>query len=230
MADAVVTGLGEARMLVAGELVGAASGATFDNVNPATENVIGVTADASAEDAERAVAAARRAFEDTTWSRDAGFRRRCLEQLQAGLEAAKEELRQVVVAEAGCPVALTPMVQVDRPIADLGWWARLAEGYEYERRLPDATVFDIPSRRMVLREAVGVVGAITPWNYPLYLNLAKLGPALAAGCTVVLKPAPDTPWSATVLGKLIAEETDIPAGVVNVVTSSDHLVGEALTS
>jgi aldehyde dehydrogenase (NAD+) len=75
-----------------------------------------------------------------------------------------------------------------------------------------------------------VVGAITPWNFPLNLNLAKLGPALAAGNTVVLKPAPDTPWSATVLGRIIAEETDIPAGVVNVVASSDHLVGEVLTT
>src|SRR5205807_155530 len=79
-------------------------------------------------------------------------------------------------------------------------------------------------------EAAGVVGAITPWNFPLYLNMAKLSPALAAGCTVVLKPAPDTPWSATALGRIIAEETDIPAGVVNVVPSSDHLVGEVLTT
>jgi aldehyde dehydrogenase (NAD+) len=81
----------------------------------------------------------------------------------------------------------------------------------------------------VWREAAGVVAAITPWNFPLLINLAKLGPALAAGCTLVLKPPPDTPWSATELGRLIAERTDIPAGVVNVVPSSDHAVGEALT-
>ncbi|HMC52340.1 MAG TPA: aldehyde dehydrogenase family protein, partial [Acidimicrobiales bacterium] len=229
MADAVVTRLGEARMLVGGELVGAASGATYDNVNPATEQVVGVTADGTAEDMERAVAAARRAFDETRWSRDAGFRGRCLEQLRAGLEKAKEELRQVVVTEAGCPVALTPMVQVDRPIADLAWWAELAGRYHYDRELTEATVFGIPSRRLVLREAVGVVGAITPWNYPLYLNLAKLGPALAAGNTVVLKPAPDTPWSATLIGRVVAEQTDMPDGVVNIVPSSDHLVGEVLT-
>jgi aldehyde dehydrogenase (NAD+) len=82
----------------------------------------------------------------------------------------------------------------------------------------------------VRREAVGVVGAITAWNFPLYLDLAKLGPALAAGCTVVLKPPPDTPWSATHLGRIIAERTDIPAGVVNVVASSDHAIGEMLTT
>jgi aldehyde dehydrogenase (NAD+) len=91
-------------------------------------------------------------------------------------------------------------------------------------------VFGQPQRRLIRREPIGVVGAITPWNFPLYLNLAKLGPALAAGNTLVLKPAPDTPWSATFLGRLIAEETDIPAGVVNVVASSDHMVGEVLTT
>jgi aldehyde dehydrogenase (NAD+) len=75
-----------------------------------------------------------------------------------------------------------------------------------------------------------VVGAITPWNVPLYLNIAKIGPALAAGCTVVLKPAPDTPWSATHLAKLAAERTDLPPGVLNVVASSDHLLGEMLST
>ena len=77
------------------------------------------------------------------------------------------------------------------------------------------------SARRVVREPIGVVGAITPWNFPFMLNLSKLVPALAAGNTVVLKPAPDTPWSATLIGKLAAEYTDIPAGVFNVVTSGD---------
>ena len=86
----------------------------------------------------------------------------------------------------------------------------------------------IPTRRTIAREAVGVVGAITPWNFPHQINLAKLGPALAAGNTVVLKPAPDTPWCAAVLGELIAEHTDFPPGVVNIVTSSDHSVGALL--
>src|SRR5690606_39482386 len=80
----------------------------------------------------------------------------------------------------------------------------------------------------IRREAAGVVGAITPWNFPHQINLAKLGPALAAGNTVVLKPAPDTPWCAAVLGEIIAEETDIPPGVVNIVTSSDHALGAQL--
>src|SRR6185369_3121147 len=86
------------------------------------------------------------------------------------------------------------------------------------------------SHRYVVREPIGVVGAITPWNFPMQINLAKVAPALAAGNTVVLKPAPDTPWTASLLGRIVAEETDIPAGVLNVVTSADHGVGQQLSS
>jgi aldehyde dehydrogenase (NAD+) len=177
-----------------------------------------------------AIAAARRAFDETTWATDHAFRRRCLEQFHAALEAHKEELRHIVVAEVGSPLMLTYIMQVDGPIDDLGYWAARPDQYEYEHWLPVREVFGQPQRRLIRREPIGVVGAITPWNFPLYLNLAKLGPALAAGNTIVLKPAPDTPWSATFLGRLIAEETDFPAGVVNVVASSDHLVGEVLTT
>src|SRR5258708_8280461 len=88
----------------------------------------------------------------------------------------------------------------------------------------------MPSTGLVVREPIGVVGAITPWNFPFMLNLSKLAPALAAGCTVILKPAPDTPYSATFIGKMVAEHTDIPPGVFNVVTSKDPgVVGDALT-
>jgi aldehyde dehydrogenase (NAD+) len=135
-----------------------------------------------------------------------------------------------VVAEVGSPLMLTYIMQVDGPIDDLAYWAARPDQYEYEHWLPVREVFGQPQRRLIRREPIGVVGAITPWNFPVYLNLAKLGPALAAGNTLVLKPAPDTPWSATFLGRLIATETDIPAGVVNVVASSDHLVGEVLTT
>ena len=97
-------------------------------------------------------------------------------------------------------------------------------------RLPDAADFrGGTNARLVVKEPVGVVGAITPWNFPFEVTLAKLGQALATGNTVVLKPAPDTPWNATLIGRLVAERTDFPAGVLNVVTSSDHLVGEELT-
>ena len=146
------------------------------------------------------------------------FRSKCLAQLHAG--ARRNMSRSCGTSpspRSGSPISLTYMNQVDLPLEDLAYWIDKPERYEYEETLPDRDVFGQAQRRVVVREAVGVVGAITPWNFPLNLNLAKLGPALAAGNTVVLKPAPDTPWSATVIGRIIAEETDIPAGVVNIV-------------
>jgi len=221
---------GEIRNLIGGRLVPASSGATFENVNPATEAVIGVTADGTKDDMEAAIAAARRAFDAGVWANDPALRARCIRQLHAALVEAREELRKVVIAEAGSPILLTYGVQCNASIDDMLYWADLAERYAYEAPMSDITFMGQPQRRIIRREAVGVVGAITPWNFPLYLNLAKLGPALASGCTVVLKPAPDTPWSATVVGRLVAEKTEIPAGVVNVVASSDHQLGEMLAS
>jgi aldehyde dehydrogenase (NAD+) len=220
----------ETRNLIGGKLVAASNGATFDNVNPATEEVIGVCADGTKDDMNAAIGAARRAFDESDWSTNAAFRKRCLTQLADALAAAKEELRSIVVAEAGSPVLLTYAVQCNTYIDAMPYWPELAGSYEYERPMRDTSFMGQPQRRLLRREATGVVGAITPWNFPLYLNLCKLGPALAAGNTIVLKPAPDTPWSATNLGRIIAEHTDIPAGVVNVVASSDHLVGEMLST
>jgi len=220
----------ETRNLIDGKLVPASSGATFENVNPATEEVIGVCADGTKEDMEAAIAAARRAFDETDWSTNAPFRAQVLRQFHAALEEAKEELRQIVVAEAGSPIALTYAVQTNAFIDAMPYFAKLAEDYEYEKPMSDITFMGAPNRRLLRREAAGVVGAITPWNFPLYLNLCKLGPALAAGCTVVLKPPPDTPWCATTLGRLFAEKTDLPPGVVNVVAGSDHRLGEILTT
>jgi aldehyde dehydrogenase (NAD+) len=221
---------GEVRNLIDGRLVGASNGATFENINPATEEVIGVCADGTKDDMDRAIGAARRAFDETSWSTDAAFRKRCLEQFSAALAESREELRQIVIAEAGSPILITRQVQVDNYIDAMPYWSELAGSYAYETPMKDITFMGQKQGRIMRREAFGVVGAITPWNFPLYLNLAKVGPALAAGCTVVLKPAPDTPWSATNLGRLIAEKTDIPAGVVNVVASADHSVGGLLSS
>jgi aldehyde dehydrogenase (NAD+) len=221
---------GERRLLIDGELTEASSGAAFDNIDPTTEQVLGQTADGTAVDMEAAIAAARSAFDETGWSTDPELRSRCLVELHGALEAHREELRAVTVAEVGSPLALTYANQVDLPIEDLGYWVDAPRRYVYEQEMEPRQVFGQPQRRILRREPAGVVGAITPWNFPLNLNLAKMGPALAAGNTVVLKPAPDTPWSATVLGRIIAEETSFPAGVVNIVASSDHLVGEVLTS
>ena len=220
----------ESRLLIDGKLVTATGGRTYANVNPATEEEIGQVADATSEDMERAIAAARRAFDETDWSRDLAFRARCLRQLQTALEKHGETLRPQIVAEVGTPIQLTYAVQQDSCIKDMTWDIECAERYEWQRELGEHEFFGIRSQRRVRREAAGLAGLVTPWNFPFMLNLSKVVPALMAGCTVVLKAAPDTPWSATVLGKLVAEQTDIPAGVFNVITAEDPAtVGDILT-
>jgi aldehyde dehydrogenase (NAD+) len=221
----------ETRMLIDGRLVEGEVG-VFPNINPATEEQIGVAADASPADMLRAIDAARRAFDETGWSTDGAFRKRCLEQFHAAVEADKEALREELILEVGCPRMVTHGPQLDAPLGGaLTYPAKLIDEYPWEVVLEDkfSDVTGQQTTRRIWREAVGVVGAIVPWNYPFEVTINKLGQALATGNTVVLKPAPDTPFNATRLGRLIVEQTDIPAGVVNVVTSSDHLVGEELT-
>jgi aldehyde dehydrogenase (NAD+) len=179
----------------------------------------------------RAIAAARRAFDETDWSTNRAFRARCLEQLQEALEAEQEELREQLILEVGCPRMTTHGPQLDGPLESaLRHPLGLIDTFPWETSLPDGPdMMGRPNVRRVWKEPVGVVGAIVPWNFPFEVTINKLAQALATGNTVVLKPAPDTPWNATLLGRLVAERTDIPAGVVNVVTSADHLVGEELT-
>lgn len=221
----------ESRMLIDGKLVDGEAG-TFVNINPANEDVLGEVADASNSDMNRAIDAARRSFDETGWSTDRQFRKRCLEQLHEAIEREVEELREELICEVGAPRAVTHGPQLDAPLADgLKYPARLIETFPWETDLGDTvvSVTGVNTTRKVWHEPVGVVGAIVPWNFPFEVAINKLGQALAAGNTVVLKPAPDTPFNTTRLGRLIAENTDIPAGVVNVVTASDHLVGEELT-
>jgi len=221
---------GESRMLIDGKLVEAAGGRRYANVNPATEEEVGQVADASAADMQAAIAAARRAFDETDWPTNLPFRARCLRQLHEALAKRREELRPQIVAEVGAPLQLTYAVQQDSCIQDMLWDIEAAERYAWERELPVHEFFGMKSRRTVLREPIGVAGLVTPWNFPFMLNLAKLVPALMAGNTAVLKAAPDTPWSATWIGRLAAEETDLPPGVLNVVTARDPAeVGEVLT-
>ncbi|HUC55941.1 MAG TPA: aldehyde dehydrogenase family protein, partial [Streptosporangiaceae bacterium] len=173
---------------------------SYPVVDPATEEVIGHAPDATDADVEAAVTAARRAFDSTDWSRDHAFRAHCLRQLQAALTAGFGKLQDLTITEAGVPRMWTEGPQLRTPIEGLGFLVDLLEGYEWERDLGVARPFGLPTRRRVYREAAGVVAAITPWNFPNQINLAKLGPALAAGCTVVLKPAPDTPLTGLELG------------------------------
>ena len=217
-------------LLVDGKLVGASDGATYPILNPATGAEIGQAPDGTAVDVDAAVAAARRAFDETDWSTNHELRVRCLRQLHAALLEDADAFRALTTAEVGMPGFMITAAGFDAPVEGLRWVADLAESYEWESDLGVASPMGIPSRRTVHREPVGVVAAITPWNVPTQINLAKVGPALAAGCTVVLKPAPDTPWLACELGRLVAEHTDMPAGVLNVVTPRSNDVAAVLST
>jgi aldehyde dehydrogenase (NAD+) len=223
----------ETRLLIDGELVGAASGKTFANINPATEDMIGEVADAGPEDMERAIAAARRAFDETDWSTNHTFRLHCLQQLKTGLLAEMEDFKQQIAAETGAPLGICGAMgpQCEVPISFIDYTLASLPNFEWSRDIGISEMMGGKSRRLVEKEAIGVVACVTPWNVPLQINLAKCVPALAAGCTVVLKAAPDTPWCATTLGRIVNEHTDIPPGVFNVITSEDPVtVGDQLVS
>ena len=221
----------ETRLYIDGKLVEAQDGRTFEVINPSTEEVAGVAADASIQDADRAIAAARRAFDETDWSTNRERRLKALAQFRDALKANIEELRVQVAIETGTPPSLTYGPQVQGPIDSIDFQIDTLRDFAFERELPDLGSMGGPTRRLVVREAAGVVACITPWNFPLQINLAKVVPALAAGCTVVLKPAPDTPWSASFLGRMASLCPDLPAGVFNVITSSDKAtIGSMLSS
>ena len=221
----------EERLLIDGELVEAEGGRTFETVDPATGAVLGTAADASVADAERAIAAARRAFDETSWATDIDLRVRCLRQVHEALVRHREELREVLVAEIGVPVLLTHGgPALDAPIDMVAWYADLLEKYEFSEDLGTVESHGGLHRRWVEKEAAGVAAAIVPYNYPVQISLAKLAPALAAGCTVILKGPPEAPWTTATMGRILQEETDLPPGVVNVLVGASPEVGAVLTT
>jgi len=219
-----------AQQLVDGKLTGASDGESYPVLNPATGEEIGRAPDSTAADVDAAIAAARQAFDESDWSTNTELRVRCLRQLHQALLDHAEDFRALTTAEVGMPSFMMGAAGFDVPVEGLRWVTDLAETYEWESDLGEARPMGIPTRRTVRREPVGVVAAITPWNVPNQINLAKVGPALAAGCTVVLKPAPDTPWVACELGRIAAEHTDLPAGVLNVVTPRSNEVAARLST
>jgi aldehyde dehydrogenase (NAD+) len=216
------------RMLIDGKLV--ETPRTFASLNPATGEVLGYAPDASVADAEAAVAAARRAFDSSGWATDVALRIRGLEQFHAALVEHRDELAALTTAEVGATAALNQGAQLDQPIAIVEYYTNLLRDYEFTQDLGNVESRGQQHHRWVEKEAGGVVAAIIAYNYPNQLALAKLAPALAAGCTVVLKAAPDTPLITLALGELIANHTDIPAGVVNVISGADPAVGAVLTT
>lgn len=221
----------ETKLFIDGELVDAASGKTYQNISPVTEQSVGEAADAGPEDMERAIAAARRAFDETDWSTNHALRLKCLQQLKTGLLNVQEEFKLQIAAETGATKGTcgSSGPQCEVPISFIDYTLESLPKFEWSRDIGIGEVLNLKSRRLVEKEAIGVVACITPWNVPLQINLAKCIPALAAGCTVILKAAPDTPWSSTMLGRVVKEYTDMPAGVFNVITSEDpKVVGDQL--
>jgi len=216
------------QMLIDGRLVGAEQ--IYPSLNPATGDVVGYAPNAGVGEAERAIAAARRAFDSTDWPTNVDLRIRCLDQLHTALLEHSDELRALTIAEVGATQSLTESAQLDDPIRIVGYYADLLKTYPLTEDLGEIESRGQRHHRWVEKEAAGVVAAIIAYNYPNQLALAKLGPALAAGCTVILKAAPDTPLTTLALGEVIAKYTDIPAGVVNVISSTDPAVGAALTT
>ncbi|WLW56220.1 aldehyde dehydrogenase family protein [Streptomyces sp. YU58] len=195
----------------------AAGGDTIEVVNPADERIVGRVPAGTAEDVDAAVRAACAALPG--WSATAPAERaERLAALRDALEARAEEIAGTVTAELGSPPKLSQAVHAAVPIAVMGSYAELAATYAFEEKVGNSVVH---------HEPVGVVGAITPWNYPLHQIVAKVAPALAAGCTVVVKPAEDTPLVAQLFAEAV-HEAGVPAGVFNLVTGLGPVAGQAL--
>jgi acyl-CoA reductase-like NAD-dependent aldehyde dehydrogenase len=207
------------KVFIGGEWVEPSGSDPIEVLNATTEEVMGTVPAGDASDADRAVAAAREAFE--AWSQTAREERAgYLTAIAAGLGQRSEEIATTIAQELGMPLKLSQMIQVGLPTAQFAAMPGLMEEIAWEEEIGNSTV---------LREPVGVLGAITPWNYPLNQIAAKVAPALAAGCTVVLKPSEVTPLNAFLLAEVI-EAAGLPAGVFNLVTGTGPVVGEAIAA
>src|SRR6266849_3603327 len=227
--DNVVRYLAKPRqLLIGGEWVNAASGKTFPTYNPATGEVLAHVAEGDREDIDRAVAAARAAFDNGLWPKITPSERgRLIWKLADLVEKHAEEFAQLESLDNGKPVAIARIADVPAAIDNLRYmagWATKIEGSTISISAQGARFL-----AYTLREPVGVVGQIIPWNFPLYMAALKLGPALASGCTVVLKPAEQTPLTALMLGELV-QEAGFPDGVVNIVTGYGETAGAALAA
>jgi betaine-aldehyde dehydrogenase len=205
------------QLFIGGAWVAPSGRQIIEVFNAGNGEALGRIALGDEKDVDAAVAAARAALEG--WSGgSAEWRAGFLEKIAAGLKARADELARLIAQEVGMPLKLAARIQVGLPIANFANYARLVKEFQFETRVGNS---------LVIREPVGVVGAITPWNYPLHQITLKVAPALAAGCTVVLKPSEVAPLNAFVLAEVM-ETVGLPKGVFNLVTGTGAKAGEAL--
>jgi acyl-CoA reductase-like NAD-dependent aldehyde dehydrogenase len=205
------------KFFIGGQWVAPSSSQTIEVHNAGTGEVMGRIPAGGAKDIDAAVAAARSAL--AAWSETPAEKRaEYLEKISAGLKARSDELAKTIAQEVGMPLKMASRIQAGLPIANFANYARILKDFTFEQRVGNS---------LVVREPVGVVGAITPWNYPLHQIALKVAPALAAGCTVVLKPSEVAPFNAFLLADA-AEAAGLPRGVLNIVTGTGADAGEAL--
>src|SRR5436190_16645837 len=205
------------KFYIGGQWVAPSGAQTIDVHNAGTGEVMGRVPAGSEKDIDAAVAAARGALE--SWSQTTTEKRaEFLEKISAALKARADELARTIAQEVGMPLKMASRIQAGLPIANFANYAKLVREFQFESRVGNS---------LVVREPVGVVGAITPWNYPLHQITLKVAPALAAGCTVVLKPSEVAPFNAFILAEA-AESVGLPKGVLNVVTGYGPAAGEEL--
>jgi aldehyde dehydrogenase (NAD+) len=207
------------KLFIDGAWVPSTGSGTIEVTNASTEEVMGHIPEGTPEDVDKAVAAAKKAFGEWGTS-DPEERGKYLQRLAEGLGARSDEIAQVISEEMGMPLMWATMIQAGLPVGNMATYVEVLSDFPWEERIDNS---------LVVREPVGVVGAITPWNYPLHQIVAKVAPALAAGCTVVLKPSEVAPLDAFILAEVI-DEIGLPAGVFNLVTGVGPVVGEAIAA
>lgn len=202
-----------------GRWVPSTGSSTIDVINAATEEVMGSVPEGTTDDVDRAVAAAAAAF--PAWAATSPAERsKVIQALAEGLSARNQELAETITGEVGMPIFLSQMIQAGLPAAVASTYVKLIDEVEWEETIGNS---------LVVKEPIGVVGAITPWNYPLHQIVAKVAPALAAGCTVVLKPSEVAPLNAFILAQII-DDIGLPPGVFNLVSGTGPVVGEAIAA
>ncbi len=222
--------LPDTQLYIDGAARDAEGGKTFGVINPWTGEVVSRAADASAADVEAAIVAARRAFDDTDWATNIALRVALVQKLYDHFDANRDRLAALARFEAGAALGAVGRAHVDMAMDGFADYLRVFPQVQWEKDYGGRESFGFVSQRKAVYEPIGVVAAITPWNVPFYVNVGKMVAALLAGCTVILKPAPDTPGMGAIFGEF-AGAVGFPKGVVNVITSEDPATaGEMLVA